>query len=108
MILLKANDSSEVSLQIMKIINQHKFVTVDDAERRARKVYKWLASVKHIPLKERKPNKGIQDGLVMVARCDKVRQQFRQREQARRAKAARLRATPNPNPHDDAKELDAK
>jgi hypothetical protein len=86
MILIMESDSEKLKEKLMKIILHHHFPSVELAERKARKAYKWLK--KHEKPGERiteKPPTGIRDGIVLLARCNKARALHHQQLQQAKA-----------------------
>lgn len=100
-ILINKYDSLKLRQRTEAIVRLHRFATMEDAERAARKAVKWIAKNKKV--KNAKPPAGIKNSFVMLAQVQKARAQDNFRLQKEAKDADRLRN--NPPPHDDVQEL---
>ncbi len=100
-ILINTYDSLKLRQRTEAIVRLHRFATMQDAERAARKAVKWIA--KNQKVKNAKPPAGIRNSLIMLAQVQKARAQDNFQLQKEAKEANRLRN--NPPPHDDVQEL---
>ena len=101
-ILIQRYDSLKLRDRIDAIVTLHQYATMEDAERAARKAIKWIR--RNQGVKNARPPAGIQNCIVLLARVQKARAQYKQRILKENKEADRLRN--NPPPHDDVKELE--
>ena len=101
-ILTQKYDSLKLRERVEAIVCLHRFATMQDAERAARKAVKWIG--KNQKVKNAKPPAGIRNSFVMLAKVQKVRAQDSFRLQKEAEEANKLRN--NPPPHDDVQELE--
>lgn len=101
LILIQKYDSLNLRERVEAIVKNHRFATMDLAERAARKAVKWI--VKNGKQKNGKPPGGTRNCIVMLAQIQKARAQDKLRLEKESKEANRLRN--NPPPHDDVQEL---